>query len=167
MKYLLIIISLLSGLFLYLGFRSPGTPIYQWSLKLGFENELQVLRNFTQDIYLPGWIIYSVPDGLWMFAFVLSVFSVWNFELNSTSGKWIYAAILMGLGFEFMQAFVNGIGVFDWNDLFIMLISTAIALLMFSNNTVPKKPMKRNQVLKNNIWHPHKFLQEIKFNNNL
>lgn len=129
---------MLSGLIIYIGFRGTNTPIYHWAINLGFENEISHLRNVAQEIHLPDWFIYSVPDGLWMFAFVLSVLSVWNFNLDKTTGIWILSAIIIGLGFELLQKFVNGMGVFDWNDLFFMMVSAAIALTIFSNKTNSK-----------------------------
>ena len=100
-----------------------------------------------QGIYLPDWFIYSVPDGLWMFSFVLSVLSIWNFKLDKTSWIWVCSAILIGLSFELMQIFVKQIGVFDWNDLFIMMVSAAIALTMFPNKIIPDMRINLNQSL--------------------
>ena len=92
-----------------------------------------------EDIYLPAWVIYSLPDGLWMFAFAMSALSIWNFKLNDTSGKWIYSVIFIGIGFELMQGFVNRMGVFDWKDLFIMIVSASIAITLFTNKKATEK----------------------------
>ncbi len=138
LRYILIFTSLLSGLIIYLGFRGTNTPIHHWVLNLGFEHELSLFRNAAQGIYLPDWFIYSVPDGLWMFSFVLTVLSIWNFNLDKSTWIWICSAIVIGLGFELMQSFVKGVGVFDWNDLFFMMVSAAIALTIFSNKTNSK-----------------------------
>jgi hypothetical protein len=147
LRYILIIISLVSGLILYIGFRTTHTPIYQWAIKLGLGKEINFLRNTMQGIHLPDWIVYSMPDGLWMFSFVLSVLSIWNFNLNKTTGPWIFSAIFIGLGFEIMQGYVKGIGVFDWNDLLLMIAGTVIALSFCSNKIVNEKRRGLNQLL--------------------
>lgn len=145
LRYTLIITSLLSGLFLYLGFRATNTPIYRWVKDLGFENEISYLRTTLQDVYLPDWFIYSMPDGLWMFAFVLTVLSIWNYKLDKISGVWIVSAILCGLGFEIMQKFIKGMGVFDWTDLFIMLLGVIMALRFFTNKQIPEEQLGFNK----------------------
>jgi hypothetical protein len=144
LRYILILASLLSGLIIYIGFRGTNTPIYSWVLNLGFENEVCHLRIAAQGISLPDWFIYSMPDGLWMFSFVLTVLSIWRFNLDKTTWIWIGSTILIGLGFELMQSFVKRLGVFDWMDLFLMIAGAAIALTIFSNRTIHERQIKIN-----------------------
>ncbi|MBK8956696.1 MAG: hypothetical protein IPM34_14240 [Saprospiraceae bacterium] len=103
------------------------------------------MRNFAQGFTLPDWFIYSAPDGLWMFSFVMSMLSIWNFKLNNTSGKWMLSAILVGLGFELLQIIYRKLGVFDFNDLFIMLVSAAFTLMFFSNKKTPDIQVETNK----------------------
>ena len=145
LRHLLIFISMISGLIIYLGFRTTHTPIYHWAIKLGWKNELSDMRNSVQHIHLPDWIVYSLPDGLWMFSFVMAVLTIWNYKLNSMTWKWIISAICIGLGFELIQGFVKGMGVFDWTDLFLMIIASAIALGFFSDHNSYEKRTNVNQ----------------------
>jgi len=144
---------------MYLGFRDTNTPIYHWVIRLGFENEIGYLRNSFQGIYLPDWFIYSVPDGLWMFAFVMSVLSIWDFKLNKTTGKWVISAVIIGIGFELMQSVVKGLGVFDWKDLLIMILSIIIALTMFTNKMIPE--FSTNKSSFNKIVYPTNIFKRI------
>lgn len=72
-----------------------------------------------------------MPDGLWMFSFVLFTLAIWNFKIINESKIWIYGSIVIGLGYEIMQNFISGYGVFDWVDLWIMTFSAILPLLIF------------------------------------
>lgn len=132
LRYFLILISLFTGLMLYLGCRSTHTPVYHLSIMLGLEYPIHLFRNIMQSIHLADWVVYSLPDGLWMYSFVLSVLSIWNFKIDQSSRLWLYTAICVGLGFEGMQGFVKGLGVFDWHDLIFMIIGAVLAIRLCS-----------------------------------
>jgi hypothetical protein len=99
---------------------------------LGLEYPIHLFRNIMQSIHLADWVVYSLPDGLWMYSFVLSVLSIWNFKIDQSSRLWLYTAICVGLGFEGMQGFVKGLGVFDWHDLIFMIIGAVLAIRLCS-----------------------------------
>ena len=133
LKYTLIPFSLFLGLLIYLGYRSTSTPFYHWAGELGFREEVDALRNLLLNTNPPTWFINSMPDGLWMFSFVLFTLAIWNFKINKESKIWIYGSIVIGLGYEVMQSFVSGYGVFDWVDFWLMMLSAFLSIVTFSN----------------------------------
>jgi len=80
---------------------------------------------------IPGWIIYSLPDALWMMALITLILFIWDFKLNVRSIPWIVSAILTGLTLEIFQGFHLIRGTFDINDL-ILIVIAAICPLSFT-----------------------------------
>lgn len=79
-SYSLTLLSLLAGLFIYLVWREPSNPFYQWSIQLGLIQEVNSTRNLVANFQMPSWIVYSLPDGLWMFSFILFMMIIWDFK---------------------------------------------------------------------------------------
>lgn len=114
MRMITIIISTLSlfcGGALYLLFRSERLLMFEW---------LGELRPFVLSIrpkcVLYDWLIYSLPDGLWLFSYVILIGAIWSFNMK---GCILYSMplIVIALGSELLQ--VTGLvpGTFDWVDL--------------------------------------------------
>lgn len=137
---LLALLSLVFGFLLYSITRSDNIPLLQW---LSGFNEGRLLHFFQQSIQnedMPAWVIYSLPDALWMFSMVLVILMIWNFQLNRHSLQWIILAVFAGILFEISQKYHFVPGTFDVIDLIFILIS---AILPVSFMTINYKPCKR------------------------
>jgi hypothetical protein len=137
---LLALTSLVFGALLYSITRSDNILLLQWLSKM---NEGKLLHFFQQSIHnqdIPAWVIYSLPDALWMFSLVLVILMIWNFQLNRQSISWIAIAVFTGILFEIFQMFHFLPGTFDVTDLLLMLIS---AILPVSFMTINYKTCKR------------------------
>lgn len=143
LKYCFIAFSLLLGLGIYLGLRSTSSPFYTLAANLGFKSETDAYRIQIQKFQYPDWLVYSLPDGLWMFSFVLFNLTVWDFTINKQSKIWIYGSILMGLSYEILQSIVKGYGVFDWIDLGLMLLAVLVSSLFVSKNNLKNKSSEK------------------------
>ncbi|MBK8355374.1 MAG: hypothetical protein IPL13_08370 [Saprospiraceae bacterium] len=99
-------------------FARPGT-IYlnQWLDQIVGDNFQQNLSAMISGFEIPGWIIYSLPDALWMMALITLILFIWDFKLNVRSIPWIVSAIITGIPFEIFQGFHLIRGTFDRNDL--------------------------------------------------
>jgi len=88
------------------------------------------MKDFLQSLFsrisIPSWVIYSLPDALWMLALTLVVMMIWDFKLNRHSIPWIGGAFCAGILFEVGQSFHMIRGTFD----FIDLISISIGALI-------------------------------------
>lgn len=82
-------------------------------------------RENTLALYIPSFVKYSLPDGLWVYAFTYFLVSIWKFEENAGKEKYLIMSvpICLSVGGEVMQIYFSQIGTFDTQDLFISLIA--------------------------------------------
>jgi hypothetical protein len=129
---LLIPSSLIIGLLIYLGWRDTSHPFYRRAASFGWASEIDGFRASVASFDMPEWFIYSLPDGLWMFAFVLFMMSLWDFKFYGLGRFWIIAAIIVGITFEIAQGFTFGMGSFDWIDLVWIIFGAVLPVLLFT-----------------------------------
>lgn len=134
-KYLIILLSLVAGLFIYLVWRDISSPFYHWAANIGLASEVDFVRNHCSDIRMPSWFVYSLPDGLWMFSFVLTMMTVWGFDLNKNSIQWIGISIAIGFSIEVTQMYFSELGRFDWMDMFFISIGALLPIVFFLKKT--------------------------------
>ena len=139
MRPFLIIFALVLGLFIYLIFRDHQNPFYIWAIQLGWSDTLNYIRAILVSEHIPAWFIYSFPDGLWMFAFVLFMMMVWDFRLEGIGKVWIISSICMGISFEICQAFIKGMGTFDWMDMIFLSAGALLPILLFTKHKAYEK----------------------------
>jgi len=123
------LISLFIGIFIYSFLRIPPFILNKLYALTKTQNWVQSVRtNFTNTEF-PEWILYGLPDLLWMFSFMLFILMIWNFRLNRHSLIWIIGAICIGLAYEFFQLTEITPGVFDFKDIGYILTGALLALL--------------------------------------
>ena len=126
-KALLLVFTVLCfGVLIYATTRTEALYLNQWIANIGGESLKYFLQNLFSRISIPYWIIYSLPDALWMLALTLVVLMIWDFKLNRRSIPWIAGAFCVGILFEVGQGFHLVGGTFD----FIDLISIGIGALI-------------------------------------
>ena len=118
--------SLLLGTALYLLFRPWTFEAASW---FGLTDRPSWLAD---RLSVPDWVRFNLPDGLWLYAFLLSVTALWT----GASGKllpgarpWLAGAIVVALGHEFGQAVGVTSGTFDFADVIAYAVATIAAHL--------------------------------------
>ena len=97
------VIAMVSGGCIYL-FLRPGTFIYHhWLENLGLQISPVEAGRLPQCIVLPKWFLYSLPDGLWAFAYALLIIGIWMRSGFRARWFWYASVPLLGLGFEMLQ----------------------------------------------------------------
>ena len=101
------------GGMIYLMFRSESLVMFRWCETLHIREYVDSVRISCT---LPNWIVYSLPDGLWLCSYLLLVSAIWNFDLKQ---GWLYVFSLpvVAIGSELAQAFGLMQGTFDWMDM--------------------------------------------------
>lgn len=142
-KFLLVFLPLLTGALIYLLYRSKNLYYYNFIHFLDI-NGFVLLARETATLYrklFPTWVIYSLPDGLWLFS-AGAVFLVARkrFFLHVIWFFFIYLLVILG---EFVQKFFGGhgtpVGTFDKSDIvaftyaYISINVVAIILRFFQN----------------------------------
>jgi len=63
-----VVIPMILGGFLYILFREESLVMFDWFNSLGIESSIHYFReNINTNIHLPKWIVYSLPDGIWIY----------------------------------------------------------------------------------------------------
>lgn len=139
------IISLLIGGCIYLLFRDPSLIFFGWIDDLGFLNEVKALQLTTAPLktLLPEWILFSLPDGLWLFSYVCLMLHLWKKSMPWPGLIWTLALPTLAVLFELIQSMVDSLGTFDWLDLFFYLTASIIPFVLFKkkinfkSNSIP------------------------------
>jgi hypothetical protein len=108
---------LLGGL-LYVLFRSTNLRMFNWFTFFGLENLIQYARINVLQIknYMPSWVYFSLPDGLWVYSFTSSILIYWNNEWQKAK-IWLLIPFIGGCLIEILQRFDLFSGTFDILDL--------------------------------------------------
>ena len=119
-----VIIPLIIGLTIYTLFRSETIILFTWYKSMGLNNIVTDLRTglYEYSSYFPKWIIYSLPDGLWVYSFTSSMIIFWNSEERKLK-LWLLIPFITGIIFEILQKLNLFPGTFDIVDLTISIIA--------------------------------------------
>ena len=131
---ILAILSLFCGGLIYLCFRSSSLLMFKLIEFLHLGVIVIFLRKaFLLSSFMPKWVIYSLPDGLWMFSCTSLILNVWNNRLNKQSMVWIISMPAIAILSEFLQLFHLIRGTFDILDIASYLIGFTAAFFIYSN----------------------------------
>ena len=91
---LCVALPLLAGGMVYIGWRPTNTIVlFDWMRHWGVPADI-----FRPSFDLPSVILYSFPDGCWVFAGTSWMLIVWQ-RLH----PWVFAFLVLGVGSEFAQ----------------------------------------------------------------
>lgn len=126
------LIYLGSGWLFYILFRPEYLTVNRWVLTSQFGSIFKTIRIQTFQILetVPKWIIYSLPDALWLMSFGLILQMIWKNETKRTRMIWTIFPCIVAALMELFQAthFING--TFDLVDLLFYFLTT---LLLINN----------------------------------
>jgi len=124
-------VPLLVGGLIYILWRTDSLLMFHWFDSIGIDNTIKVARGFTGIFNLPQWIIFSLPDALWVFAFTNMMIIIWNHEISRQSFFWIISAPFIGIFSEIGQALGFVPGTYDSVDLLFILIASALPFIIY------------------------------------
>ena len=105
--------ALFMGGGLYLLCRSERLVMFDWCKTIGIYPFIQQLRpkgNFD------SWLVYSLPDGLWLFSYIILVGAIWAIDMRKSLLCSI-PMIIIAIGSELLQLPQIIRGTFDMMDL--------------------------------------------------
>lgn len=125
----------LGGL-IYLTYRADTLLMFSWAKYIGLTDFVNFLRtdNFLQNLTIPNWVKYSLPDALWLFSFTYIILLLWDFKINRQSVLWIFLTPTVGLFSELGQLVEIIPGTFDKIDLLLLLLAAIFPLTFVSNS---------------------------------
>lgn len=130
------IITLSIGTLIYLLFRVSTLKVFSWLNFLGIDFVNNDLRKKSINYMpkIPDWFIFSLPDGIWIFSYVLVMISIWNFTLNKKSIFWMTIIPLVAIFSEIFQIFGFIPGTFDFVDLSFYILGFILPFIIFKKH---------------------------------
>ena len=125
--------TLAIGTVIYLLYRPPSLLVFDWVELSGTQELVFSIREsaFVQNWQPADWVVYSLPDMLWVVAFGHGIFATLAGAGIGKRGYMAVAAVIGGTALisEIGQALDLVPGTFDWWD--IVFYSAAILWLLF------------------------------------
>jgi hypothetical protein len=130
------LLSLCIGGLIYICFRSQDLLMFRWFDYFRFSEDILRIRNFSQTFNIKNsdWVIYSLPDGLWMFSFTTVILYIWKNTINRKNFVWFITMPIIAFFTEISQKYHLVKGTYDSNDLFAYLIGCIFSCIIFSNS---------------------------------
>lgn len=126
-NYILITISLLFCLFIYLFYRTEKTVITQFFISLvSFDAFVEMRKSVTTTIPLTDFIVYSLPEGLWVFCITLASKSLFV-KIYKHEISLFFVPLIVSIGLELFQFLQLTQGRFDVLDIAVSILFWALA----------------------------------------
>jgi hypothetical protein len=139
------LLTLFIGGYIYILFRASSLILFRWIESLGGGSIIAVLQEKTIPFSetLPKWVLFSLPDGLWLFSYVCFALYVWQNSLTKSALLWVFILPTLAILHEFAQLFHVINGTFDLIDLLFYCIATALPFALFRKRINLVKTHKR------------------------
>ena len=124
--------SLLIGGLLYVCYRTQTLVMFNWFSKLNILETINSFRYYTlpQKNKIPNWVLYSLPDGLWIYSYTSCMLIIWRYKIMNNNLLWIFGLPTIALLSEIAQYFNILQGVFDPIDVLCYTLGISLALVI-------------------------------------
>ena len=128
---------LLVGGLIYLCWRSQSMLMFDWVHSLGLSSTTELLRSSTSSYrwIIPDWILYSGPDGAWVWSMTSCYTLIWKRIRCRESAFWISLSLILGVGGELGQLTAMVPGTFDFIDIAVMTICAFLPYFLLTRKT--------------------------------
>ena len=115
------------GGFIYLAYRTTSLKMFEWIKRLGLYDIITDLRISAREFTFNDFILYSLPDGLWVISYIFIFDTMWN---NDRGQQVLWCGLLpfIGIASELLQGIGLVRGTFDFYDLLCYAIPYLIYL---------------------------------------
>lgn len=129
------LLSICIGGLIYICFRSSDLMMFRWFDYIHLSDTISRIRKFSYSYEIENndWIIYSLPDGLWMFSFTTVILYIWRNTINIKNLVWVIIMPIIAFFTEISQKYQLIKGTYDPNDLFAYLFGFIFSCIFFSN----------------------------------
>lgn len=152
-KVLFIYLPIILGVLIYILFRSKSLFYFQIFKLLNLDIYIIEVRKFVF-LYrklIPNWVIYSLPDGLWIFSFGSAL--LFNFKNFNKKLIIFCIAFLTTILFEYVQFYFGGhgslFGTFDIADLVCFFSAFFLCIILNSLLYLRDKSIKSVEMSSN------------------
>jgi hypothetical protein len=141
-QYTLIVLCLLISLFIYLFFRTEKTVINELFISIiSTERYVEMRKDIVNVFPLNEHIIYSLPEGLWVFCITLTSTSLF-LKLGRIKLNLLFLPLIFTIGLELFQLLHLTNGRFDFWDIGFSILFWAIANFFITNRNQSQNILK-------------------------
>lgn len=79
-------------------------------------------------VLIPKWVVYNLPDGLWLYSFLMWLILIWHRQKNRESFIWYGLLTALAFGSELLQKYSLIQGTFDTSDMAAYFIAILFCL---------------------------------------
>jgi hypothetical protein len=118
------------GAAIYLLWRSPQLLVFRWVEWVGLSGAVDTARVLAHapGAHLPQAVLFSLPDGLWVYGLTAAMTLVWNAESSLVARRcWVGVALVLALTTEAGQAVRLVPGTFDFADVVFCVAAAVLA----------------------------------------
>jgi len=127
-----VILPIFIGGLIYIVSRSKSLKMFDWFEKINLSNEVRIIRDYFSNVELPNWIIYNLPDFLWVFSFTSLLFIIWNKKIEKENVFYLLFPMGIGVLSEFGQLFSIINGTFDKVDIIFYVFGGLSSIYIIS-----------------------------------
>jgi|WetSurMetagenome_2_1015567.scaffolds.fasta_scaffold00545_3 hypothetical protein len=116
--------ALLLGGIIYILFRTSEPVFFNWINAVGLGKWFSISRNASLPLspLIPEWIVFSLPSGLWAFAYALLITCIWAQSKSWLRYFWMASIPVLVLGYEILQYAEIIPGTFSIQDIALGMI---------------------------------------------
>lgn len=123
MKTVTVAIALLCVLMcglMYISFRPDTLKMFHWFKVFGLLDYLEDLQRNPNRV--PFWLLYNLPDGIWLFAYSILIGCIWNFKIRDC---WMFILVMpcICIPHEFLQGIGIMHGTYDSQDVLAYVLA--------------------------------------------
>lgn len=129
-RYLPPFCALFVGGIIYILWRPSSLAMFSWILDIGMDSTVDWMRFQANPLrpFLPNWVIYSLPQALWLYSGLSAISVTWGTVSSQGSRRWFVGFGLVGFSFEFGQMTHFIPGRFDILDLILLILIYSLAV---------------------------------------
>ncbi|OAD42366.1 hypothetical protein LPB303_14810 [Polaribacter atrinae] len=127
-----VLLPIFIGGLIYIVSRSKSLKMFDWFEKINLSNEVSIIRDYFSNVELPNWIIYNLPDFLWVFSFTSLLFIIWNKKIEKENVFYLLFPMGIGVLSEFGQLFSIINGTFDKVDIIFYVFGGLSSIYIIS-----------------------------------
>ena len=129
---------------IYILFRKETLLVFKWIENIGLFNMTCLFReNFLWiHKFIPDFVLYSLPDGIWVYSSTYALILIWGCNYNNKSSLfWILSPIVCCFSVEILQGIGFVKGTFCFIDLICYVLFFLLSILFsFQRSNYETKP---------------------------
>ena len=142
-KYILICVALLVSLFIYLFYRTNVTVVNEIFIRLiSFDTYTGLKSHIVNALPLNDIVIYSLPEGLWVFCITLTS-KPYYIRLYNRRIDCIFIPLIFCVGLELLQLFHITNGRFDFMDIGVSVVFWIVGRYVLSGKSEKQNILTR------------------------